>query len=166
MLDASPKGTVPVLVTQSGLLEESLDIMVWALEQHDPDGWLRHKDRDLDTAARFHAAFKDRLDRYKYASRYDDSRARGDVDLTMRAEAVAVLAETFQPLSENGFLHGDTPSLIDVATFPFIRQFAAVEPDWWAASAPPGVKPWLDSWINSDRFKRVMHKHPVWTPPT
>ena len=164
MLAASPKGTVPVLVLpDQTVIDESLDVMIWALIRHDPDNWLRNKDADLEAAKDFLEAFKERLDRYKYASRYDETKKRGDVDLNMRAEAMDVLTNFSKSLSETPFLRGNTPQLIDIATFPFVRQFAAVERDWWAETAPKGLQTWLSTLLKSQRFKRIMKKHPLWS---
>lgn len=162
MLEASPKGTVPVLVTNLRVLDESLDIMNWALAQNDPEGWLVDGQEDRLEAERFLTNFKDKLDRYKYASRYDPSVPRGAVDTDYRREAMAILSDLALPLETTQFLRGDCPRLIDVATFPFVRQFAAVEPQWWAASAPSGLIRWLGHWLQSDRFKRIMTKHSLW----
>lgn len=165
MLAASPKGTVPVLVLPDGtVIDESLDIMIWALSRHDPEGWTSETEADRRDVEQFLEAFKDRLDRYKYASRYDESIAREAVDHKQRAEALAVLLDFASNLSHTTFLRADRPRLIDVATFPFVRQFAAVEPDWWAASIPQDLQDWLKHWLESDRFQRIMTKHRVWTP--
>jgi glutathione S-transferase len=161
MLDASPKGTVPVLVTNAGVIDESLDIMMWALGQNDPDNWLANGAQDRADTEAFLADFKDQLDRYKYASRYDSTVARGAVDLDYREKALATLATLTTPLKSTLFLRGERPRLIDVATFPFIRQFAAVEPAWWADCAPQGTAQWLTDWLQSERFKRIMVKHDV-----
>lgn len=162
MLAVSPKGTVPVLVTDVGALDESLDIMIWALSQNDPEAWLTdgHQDR-LDVES-FLSSFKDKLDRYKYASRYDPSAPRGAVDTNYRRDAMAILSGLALPLETTKFLRGDRPRLIDVAIFPFVRQFAAVEPAWWTTSAPSGLVRWLEHWLQSERFKRIMAKHPIW----
>lgn len=162
MLDASVKGTVPVLVTEAGVIDESLDIMLWALEQNDPDHWLVSGAQDRADADAFLAVFKNQLDRYKYASRYDPSIARGAVDPDYRRHALATLTTLAAPLKSAPYLRGGCPRLVDIATFPFIRQFAAVEPAWWAASAPDGMAHWLTHWMQSDRFKRIMAKYPVW----
>ena len=162
MLAASPKGTVPVLVTDTGVLDESLDIMIWALTQHDPEDWLAVAQQDRIDADKFLTAFKDKLDRYKYASRYDPSVTRGTVDTDYRETAMAQLLDLALPLTTTEFLRGDRPHLIDVATFPFIRLFAAVEPAWWTATAPSELILWLDKWLQSARFKRIMIKYPVW----
>lgn len=162
MLDASPKGTVPALVLDSVALDESFDIMVWALTQNDPEAWLADAQQDRIEAETFLSAFKDKLDRYKYASRYDPSVPRGGVDTDYRQQALAIVSDLAASLENTDFLRGDRPRLIDIATFPFIRQFAAVEPDWWAADAPPALVRWLGHWLQSERFKRIMVKYPVW----
>lgn len=166
MLSASPKGTVPVLDTQDGVIDESLDIMIWALEQQDPDDWLSDGSKDRSDAEAFLAAFKDKLDRYKYASRYNSEADRGDVDHGKRTEAMAVLTNFTSSLSDTPFLRGNSPRLIDVATFPFVRQFAAVERDWWRSSASSGLQQWLQYWLQSARFKRIMKKHAPWEDPS
>jgi len=119
MLAASPKGTVPVLVTDAGVLDESLDIMNWALAQKDPEDWLVDGPQDRIDAERFLTDFKDKLDRYKYASRYDPSVPRGMVDTDYRREAMTLLSDFSLPLETTEFLRGDRPRLIDVSIFPF-----------------------------------------------
>lgn len=163
MLDASPKGTVPVLVTPEGnVIDESLDVMQWALTQSDPDGWLIEGGQDRIDVEAFLAGFKGQLDRYKYASRYDPSAQRGAVDLNRRADAMTLLTQFTAPLQNTAYLRGPAPRLIDIATFPFIRQFAAVEPDWWKEMAPQSLQQWLAGLVQSERFRRIMTKHPLW----
>jgi len=171
MLQASPKGTVPVLVrSDAPVLEESLDVMLWALGKHDPDLWLTPpngtKEDMLALVHTMDGDFKTHLDRYKYASRYDETLKRGDIDLSHRAEAVKILQNFERVLEAQSFLNGDTFGPTDMATFPFIRQFAAVEPDWWAYdSGLPKTRYWLKACLASDLFKAVMEKHPLWAPP-
>lgn len=163
MLDASPKGTVPVLVLTDGrTIDESLDVMLWALQQRDSDGWMTDPAADRTDADAFLADFKPALDRYKYASRYDPSAERGTVNLSYRAVAMERLLQLAEPLADQPQLRGNRPRLIDMATFPFVRQFAAVEPEWWAEAAPQPLQTWLELHLKSERFKRVMAKHPVW----
>lgn len=165
MIEASPKGTVPVLILPDGqVIDESLDIMMWALSQNDPENWLIDGASDRAAAELFLSQFKDRLDRYKYASRYDPTVARGAVDLEKRREAFAILEDLSESLSATDYLRGSHPRLLDIATFPFVRQFAAVEPDWWSETASSGLKNWLESWLENARFKRIMTKFPVWQP--
>ena len=146
MLTASPKGTVPVLVLDNGdVLEESIDIMLWALSGHDPDGWLPHDRTASDTAfdliAENDGHFKTNLDRYKYHVRFPDH-------------------------PREAYLLGERQTLADIAIFPFIRQFANVDPDWFANAPYPRVRAWLTDFTNGTAFRDIMKKRPLWTPGT
>jgi glutathione S-transferase len=160
MLEASPKGTVPVLVLADGrVLEESLDVMNWALQQNDPENWL---DRDSRTAAWIEAndgPFKRALDRYKYASRFDDADAI--VERDKAAECLRVLDGV---LREQTWLAGDKPGFADNAVFPFVRQFAMTDRAWFDAQSWPALIGWLDQLLNSERFANIMEKHEIWAP--
>lgn len=155
MLAASPKGTVPVLVLTDGpVIDESIDIMRWALSEHDPEDWLCRTDPAL--VAKFDGAFKHHLDRYKYARRYD-------VDpLVHRAEGLAMLVELDARLKEQAYLDGATRGLSDIALFPFVRQFAGVDADWFAACAPQRVRHWLLTLVASDLFEQAMIRIAPW----
>lgn len=162
MLDASPKGTVPVFITNEGtVIDESLDLALWALKRSDPDGWLNTYEPEL--VAQNDGPFKHHLDRYKYASRYDDDVARGAVDLTHRGSAEVILEQLNQRLERTSYLSGEQLSFTDIAIFPFIRQFAAVEREWWQATPYAALREWLNARITSDLFKTIMVKHPLWT---
>jgi glutathione S-transferase len=165
MLAASPKATVPVLVLDSGgahaeVIDESLDIMLWALEQHDPDGWLA-----VDHAAANQLIeasdeqFKPWLDRYKYPNRYDElepGEARQHCEFFLQAlEAVLI---------ERNFLSGERAGLPDMAIYSFVRQFAFVDIEWFRASAYRNVNEWLDLFLESELFATVMEKYPAWQP--
>ena len=156
MLAASPKGTVPVLVLADGaVIDESIDIMHWALSQHDPEDWLPRADAAL--VAKFDGAFKHHLDRYKYAGRYD-------VDpLTHRAAGLAMLTELDERLKEQDYLGGATRGFSDIALFPFIRQFAGVDAEWFAACAPQRMRHWLAIMVTSDLFGQAMIRIAPWT---
>lgn len=165
MLAASPKGTVPVLITASGhVIDESLDIMIWALEQSDFEGWGTKAEEDRHDVETFLETFKPALDRYKYASRYDPEAERGSVDHGQRAIAMTALMDFTESLNQTGNLRGQHPRLIDIATFPFVRQFAAVEPDWWKETASKPLQNWLETHLQSPRFKRIMKKYSLWKP--
>ncbi len=164
MLEASPKGTVPVFIKDNGeIIEESLDLLNWALSQHDPLEWLNC---DLDAANLYITAndtdFKYHLDRYKYASRYNVDAKRGDADLSHRAEAERHIQKLEEALSVNSYLLGETQSIADIAIFPFMRQFSNVEPDWWKIAPYPQTRKWLAHHVESDLFKSIMKKHPLW----
>lgn len=158
LLAVSPQATVPVLVLPTGqVLTQSLDIMQWALAQHDPVGWLlsRQPERDELLIKTTDSAFKHWLDRYKYAERHP-----GQTREHYRQQAVDCLITPLdQALSTDGpWLGGAQPVLADAAIFPFVRQFAAVEPAWWASSPFPATRAWLQSWLGSELFAGVMRK--------
>jgi glutathione S-transferase len=164
MLEASPKGTVPVLVLASGeVIDESLDVMHWAMAQADPEGWL-----DSDAAetgaliAQNDGPFKRALDRYKYPNRYADE---GAGPVANRDAGLAILEGLSERIAENGGqLFGPAPTLADMAIFPFVRQFAHTDMDWWESAAPGPVKTWLAGHKDSARFKAIMKKYPQWAP--
>lgn len=158
MLALSPKGTVPVLVLTDGkVIDESLDIMKWALAQHDPDHWL---DISTDSGKLIQwndGEFKDCLDRYKYADRYPEY-----PPAHYRNQAEHFLIELETKLSQHTYLMDDKFSLTDAAIFPFIRQFAAVDEKWFISSEYCNLKTWLNGLLNSSLFISVMVKYPVW----
>ncbi|HET6527020.1 glutathione S-transferase [Sphingopyxis sp.] len=156
MLAASPKGTVPVLVLADGVvIDESLDIMRWALMHNDPEQWLPGADASL--LATFDTAFKHHLDRYKYAVRYDTD------PLVHRAEGLAILAELDRRLAEQDYIDGAGRGFDDIALFPFVRQFAGVDAEWFDANAPQPVRKWLATLIASDLFELAMVRFTPWT---
>lgn len=160
MLQVSPKGTVPVLVLADGqVIEQSLEIMHWALQQHDADGWLS---ADPQHAAQLIAendgSFKQHLDRYKYAIRFPEYSAEH-----YRAQGALFLAKLEQRLQQSAFLLGDAISLADIAIFPFIRQFAAVDHCWFESAGYIKLKSWLQHLVESALFERVMVKYPDYT---
>ena len=155
MLAASPKGTVPVLVLTDGVvIDESLDIMRWALARNDPESWLAGDDTAL--IATNDGAFKHHLDRYKYPERY----LADGVD--HRAAALAMLHALEARLGEQEHLSGAHFGLTDAAILPFVRQFAAVDRDWFAAQDLTRVQAWLEAFIGSALFARVMVAREVW----
>ncbi len=161
MLALSPKGTVPVLQLPDGrVLEQSLDIMAWALAQSDPEGWLTQGTSAEAQAliARNDGPFKPLLDRYKYASRHPEYTAE-----QYRQQAVDLhLGPLNARLGTSAYLLGDGPSLADAALFPFVRQFAGVDAAWWAQAPLPALRAWLNRWVGSPLFEAVMEKHPPW----
>ncbi len=156
LLAASPKGTVPVLALHDGqVIDQSLDIMRWALAQADPEGWLAGDDAGLIAAN--DGVFKHHLDRAKYPGRYDED---GVTD--HRAAALALLEPLEERLAQAPFLCGETCSLTDIALFPFIRQFAAIDPDWFAAEGLSHLQGWLARLLASDLFAAIMPKFAPW----
>ncbi|WP_298467531.1 glutathione S-transferase [uncultured Erythrobacter sp.] len=163
LAEASPKATVPVLVLADGtVLEESIAIMRWALDQNDPENWLDGDDTALIT--RNDGPFKHSLDRYKYPTRYPDE-AKGDEDtfrLDHRTHGLAFLQDLDERLGSSAQLGGDHRALADVALFPFIRQFANTDRDWFDAQGLPHVQEWLEKHLASDLFKAIMPKYAPW----
>ena len=157
MLALSPKGTVPVLALPGGaVIDESLDIMHWALREYDPERWLDGDDAAL--IATNDGPFKHHLDRYKYAGRY------GSDPLEHRAGAMELLGALEGRLGNVGFLCGPGRTLADIALFPFVRQFARTEPEWFDAQPLPRVQAWLRVLVGSELFARVMTRRPAWQP--
>jgi glutathione S-transferase len=157
MLSASPKGTVPVLQLPDGaVIDESLDIMRWALTVRDPEGWLLRDDRSL--IAFNDGAFKRDLDRYKYPERH------GADPLTHRDSALSFLHELDARLAISGQLCGPRLGLADAAIMPFVRQFAAVDRAWFDGQSLPHLKRWLSGHLASDLFQSVMVRLDPWVP--
>ncbi|WP_239804818.1 glutathione S-transferase [Croceicoccus hydrothermalis] len=157
LLAASAKGTVPVMVLANGtVVDESIDIMRTALGSHDPEGWLDRDDPALIAAN--DGDFKHDLDRYKYPERH------GSDPLTHRAAGLRFLSELDARLSHAAQLCGDTRGIVDAAIFPFVRQFAAVDREWFAAAPVPHVRKWLDGHLQSPLFAAIMTKRKPWAP--
>lgn len=157
LLDYSPKGTVPVVVTTGGtVIDESRDIMLWALQQSDPNNWLLKDDqlkqqqmtRLIDKCD---TEFKPLLDRYKYFDRHPEQTQE-----EYRHQAEVFLNVLEDNLSKNIFLIDANMRFADVAIFPFIRQFASVDNSWFTQSPYKNLQHWLDTCINTDLFKAVM----------
>ena len=164
MLKASPKGSVPVLVLpDERVIDESWEIMQWALQQHDPDGWLGENSVYINAATPVvienDTVFKTNLDRYKYADRYPEH-----PQIYYRCAAETFLQLLEYRLGTTRFLLGDVISIADVAIFPFIRQFAEVDKDWFAQAPYPLLRRWLEVFLSSENFDAVMKKRPLWHP--
>ena len=159
LLQISPKATVPVLqLPDETVLEQSLDIMHWALQQNDVQGWLGGNVAMADTLIGVNdGEFKKALDRYKYPERYPEQSA-----LFYRQQGEQFLQRLEALLSEHRFLLGDSASIADVAIFPFIRQFAAVDAEWFAQSDYVSLRAWLAGWVESALFDEVMQKFPAY----
>jgi len=159
MLKASPKGTVPVLVLPDGsVLEQSLEIMHWALQQHDTAGWLTADSaRTQQLIAESDGSFKQALDKYKYAIRFPE---QAEVDY--RAQGEVFLQKLELLLTQSQFLLKDQVSLADIAIFPFIRQFSGVDQSWFEAAPYPKLRGWLTCLISSTLFISIMQKQPTY----
>ena len=165
LLRLSPKGTVPVLQLPDGrVLHESLDILIWALQQSDRHDWLATLDQSAmqQWVLRNDDDFKPLLDNYKYATRGPTLSQAAERSLALDR----FVAPLDQVLARRPFLCGAAPGWADLALFPFVRQFAMVEPDWFAAQASLlDVRRWLEFWLGSRWFASAMVKQPVWIDP-
>jgi glutathione S-transferase len=156
-LNTSASGTVPALKAGDVILDESLDIMIWALEQNDPEGWLTVSDDGWELITRNDGPFKAALDRTKYATRYD-----GVDPMEERQKAATFLIDLNNRLARDGWLFGGQPSICDFAILPFVRQFANIDRAWFDAQDWPHLLAWLERFLASDSFAAIMVKHPVW----
>ena len=158
MLNISPKGTVPVLLLQDGtVLDESLDIMIWALGRQDPDEWLGHGGEDL--IARNDTEFKYALDRYKYPGRYPEEDCTNMFD-----RGSEILKDLNTRIEKNGALVTEENTLADYAIFPFIRQFANTDRERFDALGLKALQNWLDAHLSSTLFQNIMEKYAPWKP--
>ena len=158
LLDCSPKGTVPVLQFADGsVIEESLDIMQWALAINDPEAWMDGSNgpsaETLALIQQNDGPFKTALDRYKYAVRFPEHPAA-----TYREQAEDFLSELNVRISKQGYLMRNRPGLADMAIFPFIRQFANVDNNWFYQSKYKHLNKWLDIFLASTLFNAIMQK--------
>lgn len=160
LLDISPKATVPVLLCDNGkVIDESLDIMHWTLQQNDPDHWLQPQ-YQAEVASLIEindTVFKNHLDHYKYADRHPEFS-----QLEYRQQGEVFLQQLEQRLQQRAFLLSEKVSLADVAIFPFIRQFAHVDIGWFDQAPYPRLRAWLYQWMETTLFQSVMHKTPPW----
>lgn len=167
MLNASPKATVPVLVLNNGtVIEESLDIMLWAFHQADPADFLHKNIMDNQATKNeemmalihtFDTQFKTCLENYKCAKRYHETNL-----IECRQACEIFLNQLEQRLTQHPFLISNLESLADIALLPFIRQFARIERQWYLQAPYPNVRAWLNKYLQSAMFTKVMAKHPLW----
>lgn len=158
-LATSPSGTVPCLDRGQEVIDESLDIMLWALRHADPEGLLTMPEAGFDLIAEADGPFKTALDRYKYAVRFED------VDIGAEQEKAALFLRKLEDrLVGQSWLFGARPSLADLAILPFVRQFAHVDLPWFEAQGWTAVAGWLDRFKTSERFAAIMRKYPAWKP--
>jgi glutathione S-transferase len=159
MIEASPKATVPVLVLQDGLvLDESLEIMRWALERRDPQCWLAADEAETQALVEANdGPLKYHLDRYKYAGRY------GVDPVEHRSAGLDILSSLNDRLTAHDNLCGERMSLADAALLPFVRQYAQVDRNWFDAQPLPGLAQWLARHLSSPLYERVSVRVPPWS---
>ena len=163
LLACSSKGTVPVLVLPDGrVIDESRDIMAWALAINDPDRWLPDGGEDVQAESdplidENDYSFKQHLDRYKYAERYPEHPAS-----VYRSAGEHFLQQLEQRLEQRRWLAGERTGVADIALFPFIRQFAYVDRPWFDSAPYPRLQRWLNHFLDSALFSSVMKKYPQW----
>ena len=163
LLAYSPKGTVPVLVLPDGrVIDESRDIIEWALAENDPQQWLPAAADGVQGALDHlinenDQSFKQHLDHYKYADRYPQYPAS-----VYRSRGERFLQQLERRLQPHGWLLGERMGVTDVAIFPFVRQFALVDKAWFDSRPYPRLHAWLNSFLDSALFARVMKKYPQW----
>lgn len=159
MLLASPKGTVPVLCLKDAVLDQSLDIMRWALQQSDPDDWCNVDEAIAQVwIEKNDGPFKVLLDQYKYPER--------NPQLNQKEVLLAAYRLMLEPmetaLQTKGFLMSNQLSWVDIAIFPFIRQLSMVNAMQFDELSIPATKRWLRQHLESELFNDVMQKHPIW----
>ncbi|NQZ88212.1 MAG: glutathione S-transferase [Saccharospirillaceae bacterium] len=167
MFVASPKGTVPVLVIgneleQPQVIDESLEVMLWALHESDPDNLLHSEtphllSEMLSLISQFDDEFKKCFDKYQCAKRYHEDSLESD-----RAACEKYISDLEQRLQRNEFLMSDKASLADIALLPFIRKFSKVERQWYLQSPYPKLRTWLNNYLQSRMFSKVMTQYPLW----
>jgi len=170
MINKSAKATVPVLILCGGtseetVIDESLEIMHWSLDNADPKGWRDFSNTALDSMAdlveRTESEFKPLLDRYKYAVRFPESTAE---QYRLRATEFLNGLESQLQAGDKMFLFGERLSYADVALFPFIRQFANVDLGWFEQAPYPALRTWLEQRLQQPEFVAVMNKYSPWKP--
>lgn len=163
MIKYSPKATVPVLVLPNGdVIDESLDVMLWALKASDPDNLLLSENPEnlqvmLSLIQQFDTEFKSALEAYKCAKRYRETNI---AECRVVCERYIKILE--DELAKQSYIMGEKESLADIAILPFIRQFGRVERQWYLESPYPNLRQWLNNYLQCVMFSKVMTKHPLW----
>lgn len=157
-LETSPSATVPALRLENEVLDESLDIMVWALKHQDPERLLEMPEEGWQLISVNDGPFKAALDHTKYISRYPDLDAA-----TEREKAASYLMELERRLKGQAWLFGAHPTLADFAILPFVRQFANIDRAWFDGEPWPSLIIWLNRFTDSQNFAAIMQKYPPWS---
>ena len=160
MLEYSPKGTVPVLILQDGyVIDESLDVIDWALNLNDPDKWQRSKDtkKTKELIKINDGEFKYHLDRYKYSKRYDNE----DPEFH-RKKCLKFIESVNNELNNSKYIFDDNISYADIVVLPFIRQFRIADIEWFDSLPYDNLKKWLSSFLDSSLLNSIMKKYDLW----
>ena len=157
-LNTSPSETVPCLVLEDEVIDESLDIMIWALKIKDPKNWLKMPDNGYEIIKMIDNEFKDLLDKTKYSTRYANE------DVTENRECAVNILIKLEESMRGKYLFSDEPSLCDIAIFPFVRQFAFIDKAFFDNLGWRKLGIWLDSFIESKLFIECQHKFKQWHP--
>ena len=161
MIDKSPKGTVPVLVLEKEVIDESNDIIEWALSSNNIfDGNIDNDQIDLtnNLIELFDSKFKYNLDRYKYSTRYENI----DKD-KHKKECLEILINLENLISNEGWILGSKINKLDISILPFIRQFRIADIEWFdKQNKIKGIQKILFNFLDSNLFKEVMYKYDVW----
>ena len=160
----SAKATVPVLKLSNGkIIEESIEIMYWALTQNDPNNWCgvlnARQEHSRNFLAKLDGQFKNNLDRYKYASRYG---LGADESVKYRKEGSKFLSRVNDLLKETSFLSGESQGFLDIASLPLVRQFRIANPEWFDQQDWPQLHNWLQTFLASNQFSLIMEKLKPW----
>ena len=156
-LASSSKGTVPVIVTHSRVIEESYEVMRWALKQADPEGWLKMPNEGYGWISRNDGPFKAALDHLKYSVQFPNM----DINLE-REKAVNFLYDLNSQISDNPWMFGKSCSLADMAILPFVRQISNVNRDWFVSQDWQNLHRWLTAFVTSTQFNSIMSKYEKW----
>ena len=160
MLEYSAKGTVPVLILQDGkVIDESLDVIDWALNLNDPDNWQRSKDtkKTKELIKINDGEFKYHLDRYKYSKRYDNE----DPEFH-RKKCLKFIESINNELNNSEYIFDDNISYADIVLLPFIRQFRIADIEWFDSLPYDNLKKWLSSFLESSLLNSIMKKYDLW----
>jgi glutathione S-transferase len=157
-LKVSDSGTVPCLQLKNKIIDESIDIMIWALRKNDPDGWLDMPAEGYRVIDEVEKKFKPNLDKTKYATRYP----RNDSKVS-RSLAIEYLIDLDKKI-KGEFLFGQQPKLADIAIFPFVRQFANIDIKWFDEFGWENLQNWLKAFVGSNMFDKSQKKFDQWRP--
>ncbi len=157
-LSVSHSGTVPCLQLTDKIIDESIDIMIWALRKNDPDSWLDMPTEGYRLIDEVEKKFKPNLDKTKYATRYPQNDSK-----VSRSSAIEYLIDLDKKI-KGEFLFGEKPKLVDVAIFPFVRQFANTDINWFNQFGWKKLKAWLEAFVESNMFDKSQKKFVQWRP--